>query len=73
MKMYEKTKLQSEHTCFKELRRVYCNKQPAKKKEKKSVYLVGAVDRDDVGLHLGLSLFRDAFVRGRRLNKKTLS
>lgn len=37
------------------------------------MYLVGAVDRDDVGLHLGLSLFRDAFVRGRRLNKKTLS
>ena len=37
----------------------------------KSVYLVGAVDRDDVGLHLGLSLLRDAFVGGRRLNKKT--
>lgn len=38
---------------------------------KTNVYLVGAVERDDIGLHLGLSLFRDTFIRGRRLNKKT--
>lgn len=33
-------------------------------------YLVGAVERDDVGLHLGLSLFWDAFIGAGRLNKK---
>lgn len=38
---------------------------------KPHVYLVGAVDGDDVGLHLCLSLFRDGFIRGWRLKKKT--
>lgn len=36
--------------------------------QKDSVYLVGAEERDHIGLHLGLSLFRDAFIWGRRLN-----
>lgn len=38
---------------------------------KQMVYLVGAVEGHDIGLHLGLSLFRDSFIRARRLNRRT--
>lgn len=43
-----------------------------KEKEKKT-YLVGAEERDDIGLHLRLGFLRNTVIIWRRLNKKTIS
>ena len=34
------------------------------------MYLVGTEERNHIGLHFGLSLFRNAFIRGGGLNKE---